>query len=89
MHALDWHLVNSAEVEAWPARLLRPQYTGGQHRRALLSLSPDGGDAKRVREFDLDAAAAFWSRALGVGKPFQAIWHVASQHPLPAARRRF
>jgi len=28
-------------------------------------------------------------RALGVGKPFQAIWHVASQHPLPAARRRF
>ena len=36
------------------ARLLRPQYTGGRHRRALLSLSPDGGDAKRVREFDLD-----------------------------------
>ncbi|KFN45687.1 hypothetical protein N790_09510 [Arenimonas malthae CC-JY-1] len=25
MHALDWHLVNSAEVEAWPARLLRPR----------------------------------------------------------------
>ncbi len=36
------------------ARLLRPQYTGGQHRRALISLSPDGGDAKRVREFDLE-----------------------------------
>lgn len=35
------------------ARLLRPQYTGGEHRRALLSLSPDGGDAQRVREFDL------------------------------------
>ncbi|MEX5270948.1 prolyl oligopeptidase family protein [Kocuria sabuli] len=36
------------------ARLLRPQYTGGEHRRALISLSPDGGDAKRVREFDLE-----------------------------------
>lgn len=35
------------------ARLLRPQYTGGVHRRMLVSLSPDGGDAKRVREFDL------------------------------------
>ncbi|GGG61097.1 prolyl oligopeptidase [Kocuria dechangensis] len=35
------------------ARLLRPQYTGGEHRRALFNLSPDGGDAKRVREFDL------------------------------------
>lgn len=33
--------------------LLKPQYTDGQWRRALISLSPDGGDACRVREFDL------------------------------------
>lgn len=36
------------------ARLLRPQYTDGQWRRVLVRLSPDGGDAVRTREFDLD-----------------------------------
>ena len=54
---LDVDALAAAEGVGWVwggARLLRPQYTGGQHRRALLSLSPDGGDAKRVREFDLD-----------------------------------
>lgn len=36
------------------ARLLRPQYTDGQWRRVLVRLSPDGGDAVRTREFDLE-----------------------------------
>lgn len=36
------------------ARLLRPRYTDGQWRRVLIRLSPDGGDAVRTREFDLD-----------------------------------
>lgn len=35
------------------ARLLRPRYTDGQWQRALVRLSPDGGDAVRTREFDL------------------------------------
>ncbi|MDO5617988.1 prolyl oligopeptidase family serine peptidase [Kocuria sp.] len=35
------------------SRLLRPQYTDGHWRRALISMTPDGGDARRVREFDL------------------------------------
>lgn len=35
------------------SRLLRPQFTDGHWRRALISMSPDGGDARRVREFDL------------------------------------
>ncbi|MFI7484037.1 prolyl oligopeptidase family protein [Kocuria sp. M1R5S2] len=53
---LDVDALAAAEGVDWVwggARLLRPQYTGGEHRRALVSLSPDGGDAKRVREFDL------------------------------------
>ncbi|ALU39416.1 prolyl oligopeptidase [Kocuria flava] len=54
---LDVDALAAAEGVDWVwggARLLRPQYTGGVHRRALVSLSPDGGDAKRVREFDLE-----------------------------------
>lgn len=50
------HLARTESVE-WVfsgARLLRPQYTDGQWRRALVRLSPDGGDAVRTREFDLE-----------------------------------
>ena len=49
------HLARTENVE-WVfsgARLLRPQYTDGQWQRALIRLSPDGGDAVRTREFDL------------------------------------
>ncbi len=41
----DWHFAGS--------QLLRPA-DGQPHRRALIRLSPDGGDQVRVREFDLD-----------------------------------
>ncbi|MBD2766185.1 S9 family peptidase [Kocuria sp. cx-455] len=50
------HLARTESVE-WVfsgARLLRPQYTDGQWQRALVRLSPDGGDAVRTREFDLE-----------------------------------
>lgn len=40
----EWHFAGSS--------LLRPK-EGQAHRRALLRLSPDGGDQVRVREFDL------------------------------------
>lgn len=40
----DWHFAGS--------QLLRPA-PGQNHRRALIKLSPDGGDQVRVREFDL------------------------------------
>ncbi len=42
----EWHFAGSA--------LLRPA-TGGAYERALLRLSPDGGDQVRIREFDLTA----------------------------------
>ncbi|KAA9393485.1 S9 family peptidase [Kocuria coralli] len=53
---LDLDRLAEAEGTPWVwagSRLLRPQYTDGQWRRALISLTPDGGDARRVREFDL------------------------------------
>lgn len=53
---LDLDELSAAEDTPWVwagSRLLRPQYTDGHWRRALISLSPDGGDARRVREFDL------------------------------------
>ncbi|MGV2854482.1 prolyl oligopeptidase family serine peptidase [Glutamicibacter sp. AGC13] len=40
----EWHFAGSA--------LLRPA-AGGAYQRALLRLSPDGGDQVRIREFDL------------------------------------
>lgn len=48
---LDIDALGAAEHTAWVfsgARLLHPDHT-----RALISLSPDGGDAVTVREFDL------------------------------------
>ncbi|NHU85880.1 S9 family peptidase [Kocuria sp. JC486] len=53
---LDLDELSEREGTPWVwagSRLLRPRYTDGQWRRALISLSPDGGDARRVREFDL------------------------------------
>ena len=41
----DWHFAG--------AQLLRPA-PGDEYRRALIRLSPDGGDQVRVREFDLE-----------------------------------
>ena len=52
---LDLDALGKAEGTAWVwagADLLHPDYT-----RALLELSPDGGDAVAVREFDLNAKA--------------------------------
>ncbi|WP_144794388.1 prolyl oligopeptidase family protein [Kocuria palustris] len=53
---LDLDVLAEAEAVPWVwggARMLRPRYTDGQWRRLLIGLSPDGGDARRYREFDL------------------------------------
>ncbi|WP_081993738.1 prolyl oligopeptidase family protein [Kocuria sp. ZOR0020] len=53
---LDLDELSAREGTPWVwagSRLLRPQYTDGHWRRALISMTPDGGDARRVREFDL------------------------------------
>ena len=44
----------------WGGASWCPTPEGGTPSRALVNLSPDGGDAKRVREFDVDARA--WVR---------------------------
>ena len=54
---LDVDALAAAEGEEWVfhgANFLRPA-PGEPHRRALLALSPDGGDANRYREFDVEA----------------------------------
>lgn len=53
---LDVDALAAAEGEEWVfhgASFLRPA-EGQPHRRALLALSPDGGDANRYREFDVE-----------------------------------
>ena len=48
---LDIDALNKAEGKRWVykgAQCLKPAYT-----RCLVSLSPDGGDAVAVREFDI------------------------------------
>jgi len=50
---LDIDALNKAENQRWVfkgAQCLKPEY-----ERCLISLSPDGGDAVRVREFDLSS----------------------------------
>jgi prolyl oligopeptidase len=54
---LDVDALSAAEGQEWVfhgANFLRPA-NGEPHRRALLALSPDGGDANRYREFDVDS----------------------------------
>lgn len=54
---LDVDALAAAEGEEWVfhgATFLRPA-AGEPYRRALLALSPDGGDANRYREFDVDS----------------------------------
>lgn len=54
---LDIDALAAAEGTDWVfagSQLLRPAQ-GEPYRRALLRLSPDGGDAVRVREFDLES----------------------------------
>ncbi len=54
---LDIDALAAAEGEEWVfhgASFLRPA-AGQPHRLALLALSPDGGDANRYREFDVEA----------------------------------
>ena len=54
---LDVDALAAAEGEEWVfhgANFLRPA-AGEPHRRALLALSPDGGDANRYREFDVES----------------------------------
>src|SRR5450830_63824 len=53
---LDVDALAAEEGEEWVfhgANFLRPG-PGQPHRRALLALSPDGGDANRYREFDVE-----------------------------------
>jgi len=53
---LDIDALAAAEGEEWVfhgANFLRPA-AGQPHRLALLALSPDGGDANRYREFDVE-----------------------------------
>ncbi|MDQ0079384.1 prolyl oligopeptidase family serine peptidase [Arthrobacter oryzae] len=54
---LDVDALAAAEGEEWVfhgANFLRPAAAGEPHRLALLALSPDGGDANRYREFDVE-----------------------------------
>lgn len=54
---LDVDALAAAEGEEWVfhgATFLRPA-AGGPYRHALLALSPDGGDANRYREFDVES----------------------------------
>lgn len=54
---LDVDALAASEGEEWVfhgANFLRPA-NGEPHRRALLALSPDGGDANRYREFDVES----------------------------------
>ncbi|MFJ6027814.1 prolyl oligopeptidase family protein [Pseudarthrobacter sp. NPDC092424] len=56
---LDVDALAAAEGEEWVfhgATFLRPP-AGEPYRLALLALSPDGGDANRYREFDVEARA--------------------------------
>lgn len=56
---LDVDALASAEGIDWVfagSRMLHPA-DGGEYQRALVRLSPDGGDAVEVREFDLSASA--------------------------------
>ncbi|WP_427004760.1 prolyl oligopeptidase family serine peptidase [Pseudarthrobacter sp. H2] len=53
---LDVDALAAAEGQEWVfhgVTFLRPA-AGEPHRRALLALSPDGGDANRYREFDVE-----------------------------------
>jgi prolyl oligopeptidase len=53
---LDVDALAAAEGVEWVfhgATFLRPE-TGAPYRQALVALSPDGGDANRYREFDVD-----------------------------------
>jgi prolyl oligopeptidase len=63
---LDVDALAAAEGEEWVfhgANFLRPP-AGEPYRRALVALSPDGGDANRYREFDV-AARSFVDPAAG------------------------
>lgn len=54
---LDVDALAASEGQEWVfhgANFLRPA-EGEPHRRALLALSPDGGDANRYREFDVES----------------------------------
>ncbi|MFJ6077767.1 prolyl oligopeptidase family protein [Pseudarthrobacter sp. NPDC092419] len=56
---LDVDALSAAEGQEWVfhgATFLRPP-AGEPYRLALLALSPDGGDANRYREFDVEARA--------------------------------
>ncbi|WP_432396985.1 prolyl oligopeptidase family serine peptidase [Pseudarthrobacter sp. L19] len=56
---LDVDALAAEEGQEWVfhgANFLRPA-EDGEHRRALLALSPDGGDANRYREFDVERRA--------------------------------
>lgn len=53
---LDVDALAAAENQAWVfsgATLLKPELTDAPYERALVKLSPDGGDAVTVREFSL------------------------------------
>lgn len=56
---LDLDELSAAEgVEwVWAGASWCPMPQGGEPTRVLVSLSPDGGDAKRVREFDVERRA--------------------------------
>lgn len=53
---LDLDALSAAEGEewVWAGAQWCPMPQGGEPTRVLLSLSPDGGDATRVREFDVE-----------------------------------
>jgi prolyl oligopeptidase len=68
---LDVDALAAAEGEEWVfhgANFLRPA-PGEPHRLALLALSPDGGDANRYREFDVETRTFVDAAAGGFDLP--------------------
>ncbi|MGY2743754.1 prolyl oligopeptidase family serine peptidase [Arthrobacter sp. UYCu723] len=68
---LDVDALAAAEGQEWVfhgANFLRPS-EGEPHRRALLALSPDGGDANRHREFDVESRSFVDAAAGGFDLP--------------------
>ena len=68
---LDVDALAAAEGEEWVfhgANFLRPE-PGQPYRRALVALSPDGGDANRHREFDVESLSFVDAAAGGFDLP--------------------
>lgn len=77
MHALNWHLVNSEQVEAWPARLLRPRANSDARALATaewgLRRKSDGRFLAALDGTRLTALVPRLDREAGVANVLQAL----------------